>query len=83
MGFLNRTGAEKVNFIKNAKQNFSIIEKIKKYRKCPALLDSRSIFEFRLVFNIDYERQKRRHNRQSYALIIEVGFALFRTYLTS
>ena len=26
-----------INFIKNAKKSFFVIEKMKKYRKCPAL----------------------------------------------
>ena len=38
MGFLNRTGAEiGYKFDKNAIKSFFIIEKVKKYRKCPAL----------------------------------------------
>ena len=39
MGFLNRTGAEKViNFIRKMQKNhFLLLNKIKKYRKCPAL----------------------------------------------
>ena len=39
MGFLSRTGAEIGYWLeKNAKKSFFIIENIKKYRKCPALL---------------------------------------------
>ena len=38
VGFLNKTGAEiGFDFIKSAKKTFFIIEKMKKYRKCPAL----------------------------------------------
>ena len=38
-GFLNRTDAERgyYNLIKDAKKLFFVIEKIQKYRKCPAL----------------------------------------------
>ena len=44
IGFLNRPGAEIeaeiaeiINLIKNANKSFFIIEKVQKYRKCPAL----------------------------------------------
>ena len=38
MGFLNRTGAEiRYQLDKSAKKSFFIIEKLKKYRKCPPL----------------------------------------------
>ena len=39
-GFLNRTGAEIGNLIKNAKKSFFIIENILIYRKFPALQSS-------------------------------------------
>ena len=58
MGFLNRTDAE-IGYkfdVKNAIKSFFIIEKIKKYRKCPALIiehdELNEIYLYRLFVSV-------------------------------
>ena len=47
MGFLNRTGAEiGYYFHKKCKKSFFVIEKIKKYRKRPALVLNSDVLSY-------------------------------------